>query len=744
MNSPYFMRVPGRALLPVITCTLAMAPAARAQFQDRTVENGLIWRGATWGAAFADVDGDGDLDLYAAHHTVLPTLFWNQGSGEFLSTTHPQPWAGPTDRHGAVLVSFDLDNDLEIFVAHGADGGAGAEPNELYRNDGGGSLRYLLGSGGASDPSGRPRSTSAADIDRDGRPDIFTGEAPDAVSRNSLFRNNGNLFFTDIAAAVGLDESLGTIGGIFGDMDDDGDPDLLVGGEEFTRPTKLFRNDGGVFVDDTARLVPAPGVISGADWGDFDNDGDLDLAVTEGNVGVFDTYAEGDSLVYYFNTRYADSGLDGMTVPSLSDTTWAQFRILAHYDTSRIFLGPDGVHPPSAVAAFPLTNAYVGAPRFTPGVDRGTYVWRSAPNGKWEIRCSTPNVNYDTFDGFMTSTLPHTGVTPIQLENPNFPPGRPRVWRNDGAAFHEVTGALGLTAMVNPRDVSWVDYDNDGDLDLHIVDMGNSGVHNAPDRMYRNDGPGLPMADVTAAEGLQGGTVGLGDGGIWGDIDGDLDLDLFLQEGAGPATFFSSDASRLLVNKGERGNALLIDCQGMASGPSAIGTKVTVVAGALRVCRRVQANAWRGFQDPLTVHAGIGAAAVADSVIVEWPAGTVQVFLELAPGHYAFQEESTASPVVAPPGTPRAWMLLGAAPQPAPGVQRIRLRLQSPASLQVTVQDVAGRIVRRLHDGPLAAGDAGLVWDGAADDGRRVASGVYWVRVTDGRDEATAKLVRIR
>ena len=614
----------------------------------------------------------------------------------------------------------------------------------MYRNDGGGTLRYLLGSGGASDPVGRPRSASAADIDGDGRVDLFTAEAPDASSRNSLFRNNGSLFFTDIAATVGLDEPLGTIGGIFGDMDDDGDPDLLVGGEEFTRPTKLWRNDGGTFVDDTARLVPEPSVISGADWGDFDNDGDLDLAVTEGNVGVFDAYAEGDSLVYYFNTRYADTGLDGLTVPCPADTAWAQFRILAQFDASKIFLGPNAVHPSSGGGPIPLTDDYVGAPRFTAGVDRGTFVWRRSFGGKWEIRCSTPNVNYDTFDGFVTATLPITGVTPVSLENPNFPPGRPRVWRNDGDAFHEVTSALGLTNMVNPRDVSWVDYDNDGDLDLHVVDMGTSGVHNAPDRLWRNDGAGLPLADVSAAEGIEGGTVGLGDGGIWGDIDGDLDLDLLLQEGAGPATFFSSDATRLLVNKGQRGNALLLDFVGMASGSAAIGTKVTVVAGALRVRRRVQANAWRGFQDPLTVHAGIGAAAVADSVLVEWPSGVEQVYLQLAAGHHTFLEGSTAVPSTPPSATSRAWILLGAAPQPAAGVQRVRLRLDHAASLAVTVQDLAGRVVRHLHDGPLAVGDPGLAWDGIGDDGRPVASGVYWVRVTDGRDAAAAKLVRIR
>jgi hypothetical protein len=289
-----------------------------------------------------------------------------------------------------------------------------------------------------------------------------------------------------------------------------------------------------------------------------------------------------------------------------------------------------------------------------------------------------------------------------------------------------------------------VDYDNDGDLDLHVVDMGTSGVPNAPDRLWRNDGAGLPLVDVTAAEGVAGGTAGLGDGAVWGDIDGDLDLDLFLQEGAGPATFFTSDASRLLVNKGTRGHALLLDLVGSASGAAAVGTKVTVVAGPLRVHRRVQANAWRGFQDPPTVHVGLGAATSADSILVEWPAGTVQTFLAVGAGHHTFVEGVTAVPSVPPPAASRSWILLGAAPQPGAGLQRVRLRVDRATSLAVTVQDLAGRVVRHLHAGPVAAGDPGLSWDGADDDGSPVASGVYWIRVTDGRSEAAAKVVRIR
>jgi hypothetical protein len=721
---------------------LAALPA-RAGFEDRTAAANLLTTQPTWGAVLQDVDGDGALDVLVGHHFYPPYLFWNDGGGVFSTQTHPQPWTGQIDRHGALILPLDSDGDAELFWTHGADGGAGSEQNELYRNDGAGSLRFLLGAGGMSDVEGRARSASAADFDGDGRVDIWVAEAPDVVSRNSLFRNQGNLAFTDVAGAAGLDEGVGTVGGIWGDVDDDGDLDLLAGGEEFHRPTVLWRNDGGVFADASGLFSPPLPVVAGADWGDYDNDADLDLAVAAGDIGLFDTWTEADTLTYYFNTRYTEAGLDGLTIPSDGGSAWARFRIRAFLDTSRIFLGPLGEHPSPAVA-FLLTDAYVGAPAFTPGVDRGTYVWRASPGGPWEIRCSTPDLNADTFDGFLTEAQPISRVEPVDLEDPGFVPGWPRVWRNDGGSFQERTAALGLDVMLNPRDVSWADFDSDGDLDLHVVDMGTSASPNAKDALWRNDGAGKPFADVTGAQGVTGSKTGMGDGAVWGDVDGDLDLDVFLQEGAGPLTFSADGPAVLLANEGPSGNALFFDLVGTPPGTAAIGAKVTVVAGGKPVHRRVQANSWRGFQDPLRVHAGIGAAPLADSVVVQWPSGLVQTYLDVPPGVWRLVEGvpvTSARTAASPAG---GWRLAGVAPQPATGDQRVLLHVTQPTRLEVVVQDLAGRRVRSLHDGIVRTGGAHLSWDGRDERGRRVAAGVYWIRATDGRREAAVRAVRLR
>jgi len=735
--------MPCRRFLLAFTLSTALAAgSARAQFVDRTGPAGLNWFQTTWGTVLADLDDDGQLDLVVGHHQYVPRLYWNEADGTFNANIHPQPWSGPIDRHGMLATPLGSQPRVDLFVTHGAEGGVGSEANELYRNDGGGTFTVIPGAQGMADADGRTRCVSGADYDGDTRVDLWVGKAPAVGSANSLFHND-NGSFSDVAAAVGLAETEGTVGGIWGDFDDDGDPDLLVGGEEFPRPTRLWRNDGGTFADASSIFSPPLPVVSGADWGDMDGDGDIDLAVCDGQTGLFDTFAEGDSITFFFNTRYADTGLDGMTVPSLTDTTRAIFRFHAFPDNDLVFLGPSGVHPDPGVIK--LTDAYVGAPSFTPGVDLGVFVWRSSPGGKWEVRCSTPNVNYDVWDGWLTNGAPLHGVVPVALDDPGFVPGAPRVWRNDGGAFTEVSAALGLpAAMVNPRDLSWIDYDNDGDLDLHVVDMGTSAQPNAPDALFRNDG--ATFADVTAEEGLSGSTSGLGDGAVWGDIDRDGDLDVYVAQGAGPLTFSAFAPALFLSNEGPRGNSIQVDLIGRGQNAAAVGAVVTVVTPQQRVVRRVSANAWRGFQDPLRVHLGLGEAATADTLLLHWPSGREQVYLDVPAGIYRLFEGLTAPigvPSVAP--SPLAgWSIAGPWPQPSGGLQTMRFASPREETMTVGVYDVAGRLVRELHRGPLEGGHA-VAWDGRDERRRPVPSGVYLARFTDGRgNERTVRCVRVR
>jgi hypothetical protein len=722
-----------------VVAAAALPAAAHAGFADRTVAAGVEDYLFTWGAAFIDVDRDEDLDLYVGHHTFLPELFWNDGSGTFDLDTYPQPWGlGPYDRHGIVPLPLGDDEFPDLFVTHGAEGGAGGEENEVFRNDGGGSLVHIEGTG-LDGLTGRNRATSAADYDGDLRVDVWIGKAPGA-NPNSLFKNVATYSFVDVAPAVGLDEGEGTVGGIWGDYDLDGDPDLFVGGEEFSRPSKLFRNDGGTFTDATAIFSPPPPIVSGADWGDFDEDGDLDLALCDGQVGLFDTFVEGDTLRYFFNTRWNENGIDGLTVPSNADTAWARLEIRGFQDVLFVFLGPNEVNPPLGTWIV-LTDALVGEPVIEPGVDRGTWVWRQYPGGPWEIRCPTPLFNADAFNGLVREGSPISGVVGHDFEDENFVPGGPRVFRNDGGAFAEVTASVGLPdAMLNPRDLSWVDFDNDGDLDLHVVDMGTSELPNAPDALFRNDGG--TFVDVAATEGALGGTAGMGDGAVWGDVDRDGDLDVFVAQGAGPRALGGHGPSLFYRNDGG-GSSVTLDLVGSISGPAPIGAKVTARIGGRTLVRWLAANSWRGFADPVEIHLGLGAAAAVDSLTIAWPSGIVQVLVDVAPGFYRVAESPTVdAPAIAPAGA--GWRIEAVRPQPARGVQAIVVAAGGPVRLEIAVFDAGGRRVRTLHRGPVEAGAHTFEWDGRDDGGAPVAPGVYFFRVDDGRAPAFGKSVRLR
>ena len=161
--------------------------------------------------------------------------------------------------------------------------------------------------------------------------------------------------------------------------------------------------------------------------------------------------------------------------------------------------------------------------------------------------------------------------------------------------------------------------------------------------------------------------------------------------------------------------------------------------------RRIQTNSWRGFQDPRDIHVGMGAATVADTVIVQWPAGTVREYLQVPAGRWRFDEDIGITSAQTSPATVAAdWRLVGVAPQPARGAQRILLEVPSATSLAVVVRDLAGRSVRTLHRGPLPPGRASLAWDGLDDRGHRVAAGVYFIRASDGVRARTVKSIRLR
>lgn len=234
------------------------------------------------GLAIGDYDNDGRPDLFVVSKTESCRLFRNLGDWKFADMAEQ---AGVLDRGEAAKVwkqgaSFaDVNNDgwLDLYVCRFN------APNLLYVNQGDGTFREEAARRGLAlrDASGM---AAFCDYDRDGWLDLFiktnllnAAERPDG-QEDRLFHNNGDGTFTEVTAQAGISGPGQGHAAIWWDYDADGWPDLY-GTNDFAQPDRLYRNQrDGTFKDAAAAVLPhTPYSSMGADLGDVDNDGRLDL-----------------------------------------------------------------------------------------------------------------------------------------------------------------------------------------------------------------------------------------------------------------------------------------------------------------------------------------------------------------------------------------------------------------------------------------------------------------------------------
>ena len=219
--------------------------------------------GAGTGVAFADYDGDGDLDLYLAKFG--PNRLARNDHGGWAIETYDEPIADPNSGGGVAWADYDLDGDLDLYLSNFG------QANRLMRNEGAGV--FADATAFPLDNTDVGECVTWGDFDGDGDPDLFLANRGQP---NLLARNEGGGVFSDATNAA-LADSGRSQGAAWGDYDNDGDLDLYVCNSD--QPNHLYRNDGGVFVDVTTPPLDDTNNGHGAAWADFDNDGDLDLFV---------------------------------------------------------------------------------------------------------------------------------------------------------------------------------------------------------------------------------------------------------------------------------------------------------------------------------------------------------------------------------------------------------------------------------------------------------------------------------
>jgi len=241
-------------------------------------------------ALFADVNGDMLPDLY---HTML---FANQRSDLFFRNAGANVFAdegvlrGIDDfdggSHGSVFADLDNDGDFDLF--NGTTGLEGfPESNNIYQNDGTGFFTDVSSSAGTTLRTEPTRGVVAFDMDKDGDLDLyaitnFLGSDDPPNEKNEVYRNDGNMNFTEITSGALYTAPAGQ-GGTDTDYDGDGDIDIIAGNR--TGDLNILRNDG--FGNFTLISPASIGIAhrgrEGATVGDVDNDGDLDLLLSDFN-----------------------------------------------------------------------------------------------------------------------------------------------------------------------------------------------------------------------------------------------------------------------------------------------------------------------------------------------------------------------------------------------------------------------------------------------------------------------------
>ncbi len=294
------------------------------KFVDVTAKAGVGNGGFSTSAVWFDYDNDGKLDLYVANYVEWstakdqyctldgknksyctpqaykgqsPTFYHNKGNGTFEDVTKRAGLYDPTSKAlGIALLDYDNDGWLDLFVANDT------EPNKLYHNNRNGTFSDVaIGAGIAFGEAGTARAgmgTDAADYDNSGRASLVLGNFTNEGM--ALYHNDGGGLFTDEAPSSGISrmslQSL-TFGCFFFDYDLDGRLDIFAANGhvsddisvvqptvKYLQPPHVFHNLGNnKFEEVTAKLgkpLQEPVVGRGGAYGDFDNDGDLDLLIT--------------------------------------------------------------------------------------------------------------------------------------------------------------------------------------------------------------------------------------------------------------------------------------------------------------------------------------------------------------------------------------------------------------------------------------------------------------------------------
>lgn len=324
------------------------------RFSDIAASVGLDLTHMGSGPAFADIDGDGDLDLFVGAVEGDDVHLLRNDNGQYTDITQLSALSiRANNTISGTFVDYDLDGDVDLFLTHW---GNAPQPDteSLWQNNGDGTFLsasvqsgiagQIIGpAGGLSGLFDYSFSAIFSDIDDDRDPDLLLSSD---FRSSKVFRNNGDGTFLDITDRDVVIDRNG-MGNAVGDYDNDGDMDWFVSSiiqtADLPDPNvgnRLYRNRGDGSFEDVTDLA---GVADGGwGWGscmeDFDNDGDLDIFHVNGWEQVDPRDAGGPNDYTFDQVRYFESQGDGTFVQAAAEAgliDTGQGRGLACFDSDR-------------------------------------------------------------------------------------------------------------------------------------------------------------------------------------------------------------------------------------------------------------------------------------------------------------------------------------------------------------------------------------------------------------------------
>lgn len=304
------------------------------------------------------------------------------------------------------------------------------------------------------------------------------------------------------------------------------------------------------------------------------------------------------------------------------------------------------------------------------------------------------------------------------------------LYRHDATTFSDVAPALGLADAGRGESACWADFDLDGDIDLFLANyLGES-------RLWRNENHGASFTEIGALVGLN--CNGPAVGTAWADLDNDGDPDLCLGGYDG--------TTRLYRNDFATGNHWLkVHVHGTTANAAGIGARVRCVTGPQVQVRDVGGGNGYLSQNELTLIFGLGSRTLVDTLLVRWPGGGLDRFVNLAVDQtHTLVQGSGQTDVNDTSPVPSTLRLVGNWPNPFNPGTRIAFELPAEGEIELGIYDPRGRRVTVLIDEAWPAGRYEVEWNGRDGSGRNVSAGVYFTRLRGAGRTVTRPLVVVR